>query len=150
MTELIDAVYFDFQGTLVDVSGIRHLVEGEKRNFDAFHWATANCLPIQWVMAAARKAHADGLVVLLGTGMNEKYRRMPSWWLASHEVHVDDLQMRPDGNFEKDYLLKRKMRDRWKQVYNIVHAWDDNPAVIEHVWAEDGIPYTQVPGWKEG
>lgn len=150
MKTLIPAKYFDFQGTLADVRGIRFMVAPPRRDFDAFHLATANCPPITWVASEARRAHEEGFAVLFGTGMNHKYKHVATWWLANHEVHVDEFEMRPDDNFEKDYLLKRKMRDRWKQVYEIVHAYDDNPAVIEHVWAEDNIPYTIVPGWEEG
>lgn len=150
MTELIDAVYFDFQGTLVDVRGIRHLLKDVPKRYDAFHWATASCQPISWVAAEARKAHAEGLAVLLGTGMNEKYRRVPSWWLADHDVHVDDLRMRGNDDFRKDFIVKNEMVDRWQQRFRFVHAYDDNPAVIAHVWKARGIPHTTVPGWEEG
>lgn len=142
------AKYFDFQGTMVDVRGIRHLLNSPG-SYHAFHLATVNCPPITWVLAEARKATADGEAVLLGTGMNESYRSLVSWWLASHDVHVDDLVMRPDGDFRKDYLVKNEMRERWQQVYTIAHAYDDNPGVIEHVWQANNIPYTKVPGWEE-
>ena len=149
MSEMIDAVYFDFQGTLVDVRGIRFLLKSEKRNFDAFHWATANCPPNPGVVSAARKAHADGLAVLFGTGMNEHYKRVATWWLADHQVHVDEFEMRKDNDFRKDVVVKCEMRDRWKQIYNIVHAYDDRPDVVRDVWEADGIPCTKVPGWEE-
>lgn len=145
---LIKAKYFDFQGTLVDVRGIRHLLDGPGK-FDAFHRATINCPPITWVVAEARKAHEDGFAVLLGTGMNEAYRRVVTWWLAEHSVHVDDLQMRPDGDFRKDFMLKNEMRARWQQTHEFVEAFDDNPGVVKHVWEAAGIPCTTVPGWEE-
>lgn len=149
MTELLIAKYFDFQGTLVDVRGIRHLLDSPGR-YDSFHRATLSCPPIPWVVSEARNAHIRGETVLLGTGMNEKYRRIVTWWLADHEVHVDDLQMRGDDDFRKDYVIKNEMRERWQQTHRIDHAWDDNPAVIEHVWAAHNIPHTTVPGWEEG
>lgn len=40
---LPEAVLFDCDGTLVDVSGIRHLLNGPGR-FDAFHRASAACV----------------------------------------------------------------------------------------------------------
>ena len=30
--------------------------------------------------------------------------------------------------------------------YNIIEAWDDNPAIIE-LWRSEGIPVREVPGW---
>lgn len=146
MTYIQDAVYFDYQGTLVDVRGIRHLIDGPG-SFDAFHLATVSCQPIPWVVEAARKAHEAGLAVLVGTGMNEAYRRHLDWWLADNEVHADDVQMRVDGDYRKDFVVKREMLDRWRLKYHITQAYDDNPAVIDALWAAEGIPYTVVPGW---
>ena len=41
------AVIVDIDGTLVDVSSVRHHVAGPgKRNFDAFHRESADCPPI--------------------------------------------------------------------------------------------------------
>jgi hypothetical protein len=145
-TELQDAIIFDYQGTLVDVRGIRHLIKGPG-GFDAFHRATVNCLPITWVLAAARKAHADGLAVLVGTGMNEHYRRQTSWWFADHATHIDELDMRPDLDYRKDFIVKGEMLTRWRQKYNIIGAYDDNPGVIT-LWENEGIPVTVVPGWE--
>jgi hypothetical protein len=150
MNDLINAYYFDFQGTLVDVRGIRHLLETTPKRYDSFHYATASCPPISWVASEARRAHEEGFAVLLGTGMTERFRPLVNFWLASHEVHVDDLQMRPDDDFCKDFILKNRMLRRWQNTHRFVHAYDDNPAVIEHVWAAANIPHTTVPGWGEG
>jgi hypothetical protein len=140
-----DAVIFDYQGTLVDVRGIRHLIDGPG-SFDAFHRATVNCLPIPWVLLAAQQAHEDGLAVLVGTGMNEAYRRQTDWWFADHGLYADDLCMRPDGDYRKDFIVKREMLILWRQSYNIIKAYDDNPAVIA-LWEHEDIPVTVVPGW---
>jgi hypothetical protein len=141
-----DAVIFDYQGTLVDVRGIRHLIDGPG-SFDAFHLATVNCLPITWVTAAASKAHEDGLIVLVGTGMNDPYRRHLDWWLADHGVHADDVQMRVDKDYRKDFIVKREMLERWRQKYNIIRAYDDRPEICD-LWESEGIPVIMVPGWE--
>lgn len=144
--ELRSAVYFDVQGTLINVSGIRHLIDGPG-SFDAFHRETFNCPPIDWVVQAARQAHTDGHAVLVGTGMNEFYRRPLSWYLADLGLHTDDLDMRRNGDFRKDFIIKREMLRRWRlRGFNLVEAYDDNPAVID-MWEDEGIPCTVVPGW---
>jgi len=142
-----DAIIFDYQGTLVDVRGIRHLLDGPGR-FDAFHRATFSCPPIDWVLLAAQRAHTDGLAVLVGTGMNELYRGGAAWWFADNNVFTDQLDMRPDRDYRKDFVVKREMLLRWRQHYNIIHAYDDNPQVI-NLWETEGIPVTVVPGWEE-
>lgn len=39
------AVIFDMDGTLVDVSSVRHFVMDKPKDFDAFHAGTAGCPP---------------------------------------------------------------------------------------------------------
>ncbi|NUP47260.1 MAG: hypothetical protein HOW97_08090 [Catenulispora sp.] len=139
-----DAVIFDVDGTLCDVRGIRHLIA--EKGFPAFHAASIDCPPHAHVVAAARIAAADGLAVLIVTGRAERWRRLTSMWLAIHDVPSTVLRMRADGDYRKDYLVKREILRRLRGRYRIVHAWDDNPAIVQ-LWAEEGIPTTVVPGW---
>lgn len=145
-TEKQKAVIFDVDGTLCDVRGIRHLIT--EKGFDAFHYASASCPPIAWVGEHARRLHEEGYAILVVTGRVRKFERLTSFWLAQHSIPSDVLEMRPNGDFSKDFVIKQKILKRLLQVYDIVHAYDDNPAVIE-LWEAEGIPYTKVPGWEE-
>lgn len=138
------AVIFDVDGTLCDVRTIRHLID--TKGFDAFHRASADCPPHPHVVQAAVDAHAAGKKVLIVTGRVEKWRRLTSMWLALHGVPSELLAMRPDGDFRKDYVIKKEILARLRQGYLVEHAWDDNPAVLR-LWADEGIPTTVVPGW---
>lgn len=51
----VAALLVDLDGTLVDVSGIRHFVEGGKRDFDSFHLESVNCPPNWNVLEAVKK-----------------------------------------------------------------------------------------------
>lgn len=51
------AVLVDVDGTLVDVTGIRHLVEGENRDFNAFHKASIDCQPNFPVLHRVQEHH---------------------------------------------------------------------------------------------
>lgn len=144
--QLRDAAIFDMDGTLVNVSGIRHLLKGPK-GFDAFHAASIDCPPNQWVVDAARQAHADGLAVLIVTARKWKWRTLTAMWLALHDVPSDAMWMRGNTDPRKDFLVKQGILKRIRESYNPVHAHDDNPAVIE-LWARENIPYTVVPGWE--
>lgn len=138
------AVIFDVDGTLCDVRSVRHLID--EKGFDAFHRASGGCPPHDHVVEAAHAAAAAGHAVLVVTGRSEKWRSLTSMWLALHAVPSDVLRMRPDRDYRKDYVIKRAILARLRSRYDIVHAWDDHPAVLR-LWEEEGIPTTVVPGW---
>lgn len=145
--DMMEAVIFDMQGTLCDVSSIRHLVEQGKPDFDAFHAATGECPPFQWVVDEARKAHRAQKVVIVMTGMNEKFRDSVNAWLNCHEVPRNMLMMRPDRDFRKDFVVKLEMLEKVRRRgFDVTHAWDDNPQIVD-LWKRENIPVTVVPGW---
>ncbi len=140
-------------GTLVDVSSLRHLVEGGpknnyKKNFDAFHLGAVNCPPIEWVRVAAQDAKGMGYRVIQVTARQEKYRPSTSWWIADNFVPSDALYMRANDDYRPDYIVKRDILDRLLKSYDIVKAYDDNPNVVR-LWSEYNIPCVVVPGWVE-
>jgi hypothetical protein len=148
MIQLRDAELFDMDGTLCDVRPIRHLIQGPG-GFDAFHRASIDCPPNPWVVDAARQAREDGKAVLIVTGRSAKYRNITAMWLALHRVPSDVLWMRRNGDMRSDVLVKRDILRRIREMYNPVHAWDDNPAVIDGVWEPENVPFTVVPGWED-
>ncbi|RZU28293.1 hypothetical protein EV284_6459 [Streptomyces sp. BK022] len=146
-TALAPAVIFDVDGTLCDVSDIRHLTKGPG-GFTAFHAASINCPPHQDVVDAARQARAEGLAVLIMTGRDRRWERLTSMWLAMHDVPSDGLWMRGRGDYRPDYVIKRELLRSARNRYQVVRAWDDNPNVIR-LWEQEGIPVTVVPGWED-
>lgn len=146
MTELKKAKVFDADGTLWNVDGIRHLVRPPEQNFHAFHMASVNCPPNPEVAEEARKAAAEGCEVIVLTARTERYRAVTSFWLALHDVPCDRLLMRRNGDGRPDAVIKREIIRWLKRHREIIHAWDDNPAVIG-VWKDENVPFTVVPGW---
>ncbi|MBD3004652.1 hypothetical protein IEJ02_11155 [Streptomyces sp. 5-10] len=142
-----DAVIFDVDGTLCDVSSIRHLVTGGNRDFHAFHMASIDCPPHDFVVEAARETLRKGQQVLVVTARMQQYRNVTAMWLAMHGVPSDALFMRANGDFRKDFFVKKDILDRIRTRWNPVHAFDDNPAVLE-LWEQEGVSYTIVPGWS--
>ena len=140
------AIIFDMDGTLCDVSLIRHLVKGDIRDFDRFHTESVNCPPHSHVLDAAKKAHADGHRVIVVTARKDRYKHHTSWWLAINGVPTYALKMRASYDNRPDYEVKRDILRELRESYEIIHAWDDNPSVIQ-LWKEEGIPVTIVPGW---
>jgi phosphoglycolate phosphatase-like HAD superfamily hydrolase len=141
-----DAVIVDMDGTLCDVHAIRHLIKGPG-GFDAFHYESVNCPANPWVSLAVRYLHAKNVAILVVTARTEKFRKLTSWWLADHDIPSDALEMRQNGDYRKDFVVKSEILQRLRQQYNIIRAYDDNPAVVD-LWVSEGIPVTVVPGWE--
>lgn len=149
-----DAVIFDMDGTLADVSSIRHhLTKFDStsrrviKHFDKFHSESVNVPPHSHVVNAAQVAHMLGNAVLVVTARKHMWRNHTAWWLAMHGIHSDMLMMRGNDDNRKDYEVKKDMLNTIRQAYNVIHAWDDNPSIIK-LWTEERIPCTIVDGWE--
>jgi FMN phosphatase YigB (HAD superfamily) len=147
-----DAVIFDVDGTLADVSGVRHYVmdDPKRKNFDAFHKAACYFAPAnQFVIEAMNESHALGQTNFVVTARKERWRYYTGVWLRKWEAPADYLEMRRDDDARKDIEVKRDILARIRAAgFRVVHAWDDNPNVIK-LWHEEGIPTTVVPGWVD-
>jgi phosphoglycolate phosphatase-like HAD superfamily hydrolase len=143
-----NAVIFDMDGTLADVSGIRHHVMGGKQNFDAFHAASIDVPPIQQAVDLAHQARADGHAVIVVTARRAKWRSLTSFWLAMHEIPSDALFMRHDFDERCDAEVKKDILDRIRLRWTPVLAVDDRPTVCA-MWRSQGIPTVVIPGWLE-
>lgn len=148
-----NALIVDVDGTLVDVSSIRHYVvpptpmpKGWYKDFHAFHSHSVTCPPNRAVVDHAIRAHLLGTKVLIVTARRAMYRHATAWWLALNGVPSDALYMRGDKDGREDYLVKKDILDSIRTRYNVIHAVDDNPSVIA-LWEEEGIPTTIVEGF---
>ena len=148
------AVIFDMDGTLANVSSIRHHLttfEATKRrvikHFDRFHAESVNVPPHSHVVNAAQVAKMLGNDVLIVTARKHQWRHHTAWWLAMHGVPSDALFMRANNDNRPDYLVKKDMLATIRKAWNPIYAWDDNPAIIQ-LWEEENIPHTVVEGWE--
>lgn len=144
------AVIFDMDGTLANVSGIRHhlVAKNYRKDFEAFHRESVNVPPHPEVVNAAQVAHLLGLSVLVVTARKHMWRHQTAWWLAMHGVPSDALYMRGNHDQRKDYEVKRDILQQIRARFEPIHAWDDNPAIVR-LWGEEGIPCTVVEGWED-
>lgn len=140
----MDAVIADLDGTLCDVSEIRHLVEGEERDFHAFHAASAGCPPDGAVVEAVRAAKAAGHGILVVTGREFIWRDLTLDWLVQHEIPYDELVMRIVGDYRPDHVVKAEMLDDLeKRGWTVSEAWEDADDIAE-LWASRGITVHRV------
>lgn len=142
---------FDVDGTLADVSGMRHYVaDRDHKNFDAFHKAACYFAPAnQFVIDAMWESHDAGDINFVVTARKERWRYFTATWLRKWDAPADYLEMRGDQDSRKDFEVKRDILARIRRAgFEVVHAWDDNPNVIK-LWQGEGIPTTVVPGWVD-
>jgi uncharacterized HAD superfamily protein len=139
-----DAVIFDMDGTLCDTSTIEHFIEGEDRDFHAFHAASGACPPRPEVVDAARAERDKGRAILVVTSREFIWRDLTLDWLVEHGIPYDALYMRIVGDYRKDILIKK---DILAQIaddgFTVLAAWDDKPAVID-LWRDNGVEVNVV------
>lgn len=140
----------DVDGTLCDVRPVRHFVRpGTARDFDAFHAASAECLPNQQALDYAVETVALGMVPVVVTARMERWQELTRTWLHRYmPVPFDGPFHRQDGDRRSDRIVKLEILRYLQRHYDIRGAIDDNPQVIE-LWRSQGIPVTIVPGWMD-
>lgn len=140
----MQGVIADLDGTLCDVSAIQHLVEGEERDFHAFHAASADCPPIAATVDAVRAAKAAGNGVLIVTSREFIWRDLTLDWLAAHGIPYDELVMRIVGDYRADHLVKGEALDDLQQRgWQVTEAWEDRDD-IAGLWESRGITVHRV------
>jgi hypothetical protein len=76
------------------------------------------------------------------------WRNQTAMWLDLNNIPSHRLYMRGDHDNRFDVDVKRDMLELIRFEFDIVHAYDDNPSIIE-LWESEGIPVTIVPGWGD-
>lgn len=147
-----NAVLFDVDGTLANVSSIRWLLKKfdngkDYKDFHAFHAESVNVPPNNHVVNAAQVVHMLGHDVLIVTARKHQWRNHTAMWLALNNIPSDALFMRGDLDNRKDVDVKRDMLSIIRKQWNILGAWDDNPSII-NLWKENNIPCQIVEGWE--
>jgi|FLOH01.1.fsa_nt_gi FMN phosphatase YigB (HAD superfamily) len=148
------AVIFDIDGTLADVREYRwRYLEPETRiggykDMQSFHRESVNAQPHDWVAEDARRWHELGVTVLAATARKAMWRNQTAMWLDLNNIPSHRLYMRGDHDNRFDVDVKRDMLELIRFEFDIVHAYDDNPSIIE-LWESEGIPVTVVPGWGD-
>lgn len=144
-----EAIIVDMDGTLANVSGIRHYVKKpiNEKDFDAFHKASIFMPPNPEVVQMVEEAHEAGRDIFVVTARKAMWERSTRQWLSKYEIHYDALCMRPTRDQRPDFKVKKDILDRIRETHDVVLAIDDNPSVIE-LWTSENIPTYTVPGWE--
>tara|TARA_R110000824_G_scaffold15883_3_gene66572 strand:+ start:12958 stop:13398 length:441 start_codon:yes stop_codon:yes gene_type:complete len=142
------AVIVDLDGTLCDCVHRQH--HAQQSQWDEFHAKLMDDDPywdVQWFL---RKL-PETLRVLAVTGRNEGFRQMTYDWLDKHSIVIDDVLMRPTGDFRPDDVLKPQLLQEHfgskdLVIDNVIFVLDDRDKVVE-AWRNYGLTCWQVrPG----
>lgn len=135
----------DMDGTLCDVTGVRHYVEGERKDFYSFHEASRFCPPRPDVTNMVLACINAGMVVVIVTAREERFERATRDFLARNEVPFQALFMRRWGDQRADTEVKREIFTRILEAgFDPVVAIDDRADIAE-VWQSLGVPTVYVP-----
>lgn len=130
----------DIDGTLSDHEGIRGHYEYEKVSQDR---------PIYEIIHIVRALEQYGdWIPLFVTGREERCRNDTVSWIDNYiAIHAENLFMRPNEDYRKDYVIKSEIFDNHiRDQYWVEFALDDRNQVVD-MWRQAGIPCLQVaPG----
>jgi predicted kinase len=120
---LPDAIVFDVDGTLATMHN-RGPFDWMKVDQDHYRREVCDML--------------DGFVVkdyeiIIATGRDGSAEELTKKWLDAGDLLYDDFYIRPEGNFEKDFVIKERMLWEMEKKYNICAWVDDRPQVSNHL-----------------
>lgn len=127
---------------ICDLDGTLALME-DRDPFNASHCEDDR---LNEPVAASLRAYAnDGYAILLVSGREEKYKPQTLNFLAKHKVPFDALWMRPEGDYIKDSILKKRIfKNEIEGKYDVSLVLDDRDQVVEMWRMELQLPCFQV------
>ncbi|QES90709.1 phosphatase domain-containing protein [Rhizosphaericola mali] len=127
---------------ICDLDGTLALMD-DRNPFDA-----SNCEQDRLNEAVAVSLNAyvkDGFKILLVSGREDKYKPQTENFLKKYQILYDGLWMRPEGNYQKDSIIKKRIFETEIQdKYYVSLVLDDRDQVVE-MWRNDlKLPCFQV------
>lgn len=89
--------------------------------------------------------HYNGFTVILFSGRDGVCRPQTEQWLRDNGINYLALYMRPEGNNEKDSIVKKRMYHQYIEAYlDVQFVLDDRDQVVEMWRKELGLTCLQV------
>lgn len=141
-------VILDLDGTVADCSHRLHFIEGQNRDYQAFYDGIVDDTPIQHIIDLVRAlAQSQEYIILAVTGRPDTHKRETIVWNQQQFLPYHALFMRAEGDFRKDYIVKKEILETIRKEFGEpAFALDDRSSVVA-MWRENGVPCLQVaPG----
>lgn len=131
--ELPDAIIVDIDGTIAHMKG-RSPYDWDRVDEDEFDEAVAS-IPF---------ALRNSVIIIIMSGRDEVCREKTEKWLKDNGMPYNHLYMRPQGNTEKDSVIKERLyNNHIKGKYNVRFVLDDRQQVVD-LWRRLGLKCFQV------
>lgn len=126
------AILIDLDGTLANCNHRLHYIRSEKKNYKTFSSdeEIEKDMLNSWCSSIISHFKNDHKIIIL-TGRNEYSRRITLEWLVKHDIYIDEMIMRKDGDFRKGEVVKADEIEKLKEKYDLVFAIDDNIKVAQ-------------------
>lgn len=132
-TSLQPAYIFDIDGTLAKMCD-RGPYDWDKVGTDHLNENVAQVL---------QELKEAGSEILVFTGRDGVCEKETIQWLTDNEVWYTEFRIRPEGNIEKDSVIKRRFFDELSTKYCIKGVFDDRNQVVD-MWRDLGLQCYQV------
>lgn len=133
------AIIFDMDGTLANCEHRRHLVDGKKKDFDAFHDLMNNDTVKEEIRGLCNMYYMNGWYIIICTGRPEKYAGVTERWLLEHGVFFHELRCRQDNLLSvPDFEIKQNMLNDIRKTRDVYLAVDDRKQVVD-MWRKNGV-----------
>lgn len=141
-------IIFDLDGTLADIKHRVHYVlrPNKDKDWDSFHKACVNDMPIVPIMELLDSFQAMGYEIIIFSGRSDIVKKETLEWLEHWGVMFNRLKMRKHGDFTPDDELKK----RWLKDMNkddILFVVDDRDRVVK-MWRDEGLTCLQCAEGK--
>lgn len=136
-------VVLDLDGTLCnDEHRIQFAQAGQ---WDEYHARCGRDLPHPLIFNFLEAVTIlPSIYVLAITGREEKWKRLTQVWLGEHGAEIDEVLMRPTGDFTSAAILKPSMLKAWLAANPEAEAFMiiDNSEKVLRGYQEAGFPMT--------
>jgi predicted kinase len=125
----------DLDGTVADANG-RNMFNPTNEEV----MADIPILPVIKVIQSLALSHK----IIFVSGREDSTREGTTRWIRKYifndETYEITLLMRPQGNYQRDSIIKREILDRdILPYYNVIGVFDDRLQVVRECWNEAGI-----------
>lgn len=136
-------VIADLDGTIALIDHRRHLVSGDKKNWEAFYQACEQDKPNKPIINLLRALYQDGYVIYIFSGRSMMVEVETRRWLTIHDVPYYRLKMRKINDNTPDEVLKLMWLKELDLKDKVEFVIDDREKVVR-MWRAEGLTCLQV------
>lgn len=145
---MTEAIVFDIDGTLADLSHRLKWISGEVKDWDRFYQDVCGdsvVVPIAQLFALYASSLPSSSKLICITGRPERTRAATlKWFREKIGPEPDAIYMRKDHDFRPDVEIKREWVEKLREEgHNIILAFEDRDRVVK-MYRDLGIQCCQV------